>query len=128
MVESGQVGSLFTLFTHHAKTTRALILSLRNSLLKEGSFSNERVATEQVVSVVDFDIHLHLDRSGRRFIERITQIREAPGTPEGYEAVDLISYEEGSYKQKNRLDEATRRQMERWFDEEEKEAFRAADS
>lgn len=127
MVESGQVGSLFTLFTHHAKTTRALILSLRNSLLKEGSFSNERVATEQVVSVVDFDIHLHLDRSGRRFIERITQIREAPGTPEGYEAVDLISYEEGSYKQKNRLDEATRRQMERWFDEEEKEAFRAAD-
>ena len=65
--------------------------------------------------------------SPKRFIERITQIREAPGTPEGYEAVDLISYEEGSYKQKNRLDEATRRQMERWLSETEREAFRAAD-
>ena len=127
MVESGQVGSLFTLFTHHAKTTRALILSLRNSLLKEGSFSNERVATEQVVSVVNFDVHLHLDREGRRYIERITQIREAPQTAEGYELVNLITYEDGSYKRQNRLDEATRRSMERWLNEAEKEAFRAAD-
>ena len=127
MVESGQVGSLFTLFTHHAKTTRALILSLRNSLLKEGSFSNERVATEQVVSVVNFDVHLHLDREGRRFIERITQIREAPQTQEGYELVDLIVYEDGIYQRKNRLDATTRAQMEHWLSEEEKEAFRAAD-
>ena len=127
MVESGQVGSLFTLFTHHAKTTRALILSLRNSLLKEGSFSSERVATEQVVSVVNFDVHLHLDREGRRFIERITQIRETPQTAEGFEAVDLIVYENGVYQRKNRLDAATRIQMERWMSEEEKEAFRAAD-
>lgn len=127
MVESGQVGSLFTLFTHHAKTTRALILSLRNSLLKEGSFSNERVATEQVVSVVNFDVHLHLDRAGRRFIERITQIREEPGTSQGYQTIDLISYEDGVYRQKNRLDAATRMQIERWLSEEEKEVFRAAD-
>lgn len=127
MVESGQVGSLFTLFTHHAKTTRALIMSLRNSLLKEGSFSNEKIATEQVVSVVNFDVHLHLDRDGRRFIERITQIREAPRTPEGYELVDLITYEDGIYKRKNRLDESTRTRIERWLSEAEKEAFRAAD-
>ena len=127
MVESGQVGSLFTLFTHHAKTTRALILSLRNSLLKEGSFSSEHVATEQVVSVVNFDVHLHLDREGRRFIERITQIREAPGTPEGFELVDLIVYEDGTYQRKNRLDRETRLQMERWMNEKEKEAFRATD-
>ena len=127
MVESGQVGSLFTLFTHHAKTTRALILSLRNSLLKEGSFSSEQVATEQVISVVNFDVHLHLDREGRRFIERITQIREAPQTPEGFELVDLITYEDGVYKRENRLDEATRKQMERWLSESEKEAFRDAD-
>ncbi|MBO5154472.1 MAG: pilus assembly protein CpaF [Eubacterium sp.] len=127
MVESGQVGSLFTLFTHHAKTTRALILSLRNSLLKEGSFSSERVATEQVVSVVNFDVHLHLDREGRRFIERITQIRETPQTPEGYELVDLIVYEDGVYRRKNRLDESTKKQMERWLSEAEKEAFRIAD-
>lgn len=127
MVESGQVGSLFTLFTHHAKTTRALLLSLRNSLLKEGGFSSERVATEQVVSVVHFDVHLHLDREGRRFIERITQIREAMDAPQGYELVDLIVYEDGVYKRKNRLDEETKKQMERWLSEAEKEDFRAAD-
>lgn len=127
MVESGQVGSLFTLFTHHAKTTRALIMSLRNSLLKEGSFSNEQIATEQVVSVVNFDVHLHLDREGRRFIERITQIREMPQTAAGYELVDLITYEDGVYRRKNRLDEATRARIERWLTEEEREAFRAAD-
>jgi pilus assembly protein CpaF len=127
MVESGQVGSLFTLFTHHAKTTRALILSLRNSLLKEGSFSSERIATEQVVNVVNFDVHLHLDREGRRFIERITQIRECPERPSGYELVDLIVCENGSYRQKNRLDEDTRTAMERWMSEREREEFRAAD-
>lgn len=127
MVESGQVGSLFTLFTHHAKTTRALILSLRNSLLKEGGFSNEQVATEQVVNVVDFDVHLHLDREGRRYIERITQIREAPQLPEGYELVDLITYEDGVYQRKNRLDDQTKKQMERWLSQAEKEVFRVAD-
>lgn len=127
MVESGQVGSLFTMFTHHAKTTRALIMSLRNSLLKEGSFSNEQIATEQVVNVVNFDVHLHLDREGRRYIERITQICEKPQSPGGYELVDLIVYEDGVYEKKNRLDLATRRQMERWMSETEKEEFRAAD-
>jgi pilus assembly protein CpaF len=127
MVESGQTGSLFTLFTHHAKTTRALIMSLRNSLLKEGSFSSERIATEQVVNVVNFDVHLHLDREGRRFIERITQIRECPERPGGYELVDLIVYENGRYLQKNRLDADTKSAMERWMSEQEKEEFRSAD-
>lgn len=127
MVESGQTGSLFTLFTHHAKTTRALILSLRNALLKEGSFSSERVAAEQVVNVVNFDVHLHLDREGRRYIERITQICENPRAPEGYELLDLIVCEDGVYERKNRLPLATRRDMERWMSAQEKEAFRVAD-
>lgn len=127
MVESGQVGSLFTLFTHHAKTTRALVLSLRNSLLKEGSFSNEQVATQQVVNVVNFDVHLHLDREGRRYVERVTQIRERPDLPAGYELIDLVVYENGSYRQLHRLDDTTRRQMERWMSETERKEFRLAE-
>ncbi len=127
MVESGQTGALFTLFTHHARTTRALILSLRNSLLREAGFSNERIATEQVVNVLDFDVHLHMDRSGQRYIERVTQIREQPDAPQGYELVDLIVYEEGVYRQRHRLDEETRRQMERWMSDAEREEFRNAD-
>ncbi len=74
MIQMTQVASLFTLFTHHAKTTKDLILSLRNSLLKCDVFRNEEIAEEQVVSVVNFDIHLNRDFDGRRYIERVTEI------------------------------------------------------
>ena len=78
MVQMAQVASLFTLFTHHAKTTRDLVYSLRNSLLKCEMFSNEKIAEQQVVSVLDFDIHLARDFKGKRYIERITEIIELP--------------------------------------------------
>ncbi|MEK3899299.1 pilus assembly protein CpaF [Paenibacillus sp. FSL R7-0179] len=73
MVQMAQVASLFTLFTHHAKTFRDLVYALRNSLLKTGVFTNERIAEQQVVSVINFDIHLRRDLDGRRYIERITE-------------------------------------------------------
>src|SRR5690606_26095383 len=73
MIQMAQVASLFTLFTHHAKTFRDLVLSLRNSLLKTGVFTNEQMAEQQVVSVINFDIHLKRDADGRRYIERITE-------------------------------------------------------
>ncbi len=61
------------MFTHHAKTFENLILSLRNSLLKTGVFTNEKVAEVQVVQVINFDIHLKRGFDGSRFIERITE-------------------------------------------------------
>jgi len=73
MIQMGQVASLFTIFTHHAKTFRDLIDSLRNSLLKTGVFRDERIAEEQVAKVLDFDIHLCKDRQGNRYIERISE-------------------------------------------------------
>lgn len=81
MIQMSQVASLFTLFTHHAKTTRDLVYSLRNSLLKCEMFNNEKIAEQQVVSVLDFDIHLVRDYQGRRYIERITEIVELPDDP-----------------------------------------------
>lgn len=127
MVESGQTGSLFTLFTHHARNTRALIASLRNSLLKEGSFSNELIATEQVVSVVHFDVHLHLDREGKRYIERITQITENEEVTGGFYLTDLVVYEDGKYVQKNKLDQGIRREMRKWMNISERRLFDASD-
>lgn len=58
MIQMSQVASLFTLFTHHAKTFRDLVFSLRNSLLKTGMFQHEHIAEEQVVSVINFDVHM----------------------------------------------------------------------
>ncbi|WP_429370837.1 ATPase, T2SS/T4P/T4SS family [Paenibacillus sp. DS2015] len=73
MIQMSQVASLFTVFTHHAKTFKDLIHSLRNSLLKSGVFHNESIAEQQVVSVINFDIHMKRDSAGNRFIERITE-------------------------------------------------------
>jgi len=73
MIQMSQVASLFTLFTHHAKTFPDLVFALRNSLLKTGMFNNETIAEQQVVNVVNFDIHLKRDFDGKRYIERITE-------------------------------------------------------
>jgi len=74
MIQMAQVASLFTLFTHHAKTTADLVKSLRNNLLQTGVFSNEKIAEQQVADVINFDIHMNRDISGHRYIERITEV------------------------------------------------------
>ncbi|MBD7970293.1 ATPase, T2SS/T4P/T4SS family [Paenibacillus gallinarum] len=73
LVQMAQVASKFTVFSHHAKTMKDLIWSLRNSLLKTGTFQNERIAEEQVANVISFDVHLDKEQNGTRYIERITE-------------------------------------------------------
>ena len=73
MIQTAQVASLFTIFSHHAKTFKELVMSLRNSLLKTGIFQNENIAEEQVVRTLHFDIHLKKSITGKRYIERITE-------------------------------------------------------
>jgi pilus assembly protein CpaF len=36
-------------------------------------FTNESAAEEQIISVLDFDIHLEITAEGQRYIERITE-------------------------------------------------------
>ncbi len=73
MIQAAQVASKFTLFTHHAKTFPNLVTALRNSMLRTGVFNDEKTAEEQVVQVLNFDIHQVKDFRGRRYIERITE-------------------------------------------------------
>ena len=73
MIQAAQVASKFTLFTHHAKTFPNLVTALRNSMLRTGVFNDEKTAEEQVIQVLNFDIHLVKDFRGRRYIERITE-------------------------------------------------------
>jgi len=73
MIQSAQVASKFTLFTHHAKTFPDLVTALRNSMLRTGVFKDEKTAEEQVIQVLNFDIHLVKDFRGRRYIERVTE-------------------------------------------------------
>ena len=73
MIQAAQVASKFTLFTHHAKTFPNLVTALRNSMLRTGVFTDEKTAEEQVVQVLNFDIHLIKDFRGKRYIERVTE-------------------------------------------------------
>ena len=73
MIQAAQVASKFTLFTHHAKTFPNLVTALRNSMLRAGVFKDEKTAEEQVIQVLNFDIHLVKDFRGRRYIERVTE-------------------------------------------------------
>ncbi|GAB6930170.1 hypothetical protein JCM10914A_41530 [Paenibacillus sp. JCM 10914] len=105
MIQMSQVASLFTVFTHHAKTFNDLVQSLRNSLLKSGVFRQEHIAEQQVISSINFDIHLKKDASGNRYIERITEcipwddntgLQKGPsGKP--YTARNIIEYQSGRY-------------------------------
>ncbi|ALA42569.1 ATPase, T2SS/T4P/T4SS family [Paenibacillus sp. FSL M7-0802] len=105
MIQMSQVASLFTIFTHHAKTFRDLVFSLRNSLLKTGVFQHEGIAEEQVVHVINFDVHLKRDAEGRRYIERITECvpRDPDHTDAGsnvstsYSYRHIMEYRNGSY-------------------------------
>ena len=73
MIQAAQVASKFTLFTHHAKTFPNLVMALRNSMLRTGVFTDEKTAEEQVVQVLNFNVHLVKDFRGRRYIERVTE-------------------------------------------------------
>ena len=74
MIQMGMSASLFTIFTHHATSTEYLLLTLRNYLMEYGGFSDENLAMAQVLSVLKFDIHIMKDVSGKRYIQRITEI------------------------------------------------------
>ena len=127
MIESGQTGSLFTIFTHHAKTTRSLLLSLRNSLLMEGNFQSEKIAMEQVTEVVRFDVHLHMDRDGHRYIERISEIVPDSESEDGCRIVELMHFDGEKYVKMNAISDQTRAEMAKWLTKEEREVFSYVD-
>lgn len=120
MLQTAQVASLFTLFTHHAKTTADLVLSLRNSLLKCNIFRDEAVAEEQVTEVVQFDIHLGKDYAGNRYVERITEIIPQET---GYRLQDVMVYHNGGYKLKNLPGSKNLEAMSRAMTAEDQEEF-----
>ena len=74
LVQIAQNASAFTLFTHHAKDTTTLIYYIRNSLLMQGNFRNEKVALMQAVSSVRINIHVKKNSYGERYIEKISEI------------------------------------------------------
>ncbi len=142
LVQLSQVASKFTIFTHHAKTTESLVTYLRNALLQEGGFSNEKIAQEQVVEAVNFDIHFMKTVEGHRFIERITEIvpfedeinmDDLPSSMEAYykqntrrhvfKTVDILRFEEGAYRLKTPVSKRARKEIAYHLTKRELEDF-----
>lgn len=73
MIQLAMTGSLMTVFSHHANTGKDLVLTLRNSLVNAGGFSNMQTAERQVTDVLKLNIHLGFEE-GLRFVKRITEI------------------------------------------------------
>lgn len=121
MIQLGQAASRYTLFTHHANTTKDLVIWLRNSLLQEGSFREETVALEQVLDVVKLDVHMAM-KNGRRYIERITEIIPADNK-EGFRENQLVCFRKGAYVLTGYLSGKGRERIEAHLSEAEKQEF-----
>ncbi|MBE5948381.1 MAG: hypothetical protein E7261_05050 [Lachnospiraceae bacterium] len=125
MIQMGMSASLFTLFTHHATSTAYLLLTLRNYLMECGAFSNENLAMAQVLSVLKFDVHLMKDASGKRYIQRITEIipKDTSNGKPGYDIVNLIEYKDGKYRFKSQMSDERRELIATYLTQAEKEEF-----
>lgn len=66
--------SIFCVGTHHANTTRDLVLTLRNSLVNDGGFNNMETAERQVTECIRCDIHMDYTPDGKRFVHRISEV------------------------------------------------------
>ena len=122
MIQMSQVGSLFTLFTHHAKTTENLIKYMRNALIISGNFNNEAIALEQVVDAARFDIHMEKDVNGHRYIERISEIVKADNNV-GYEIRDILKYTDKGYAISGNLSKNVRNDIIKHLDREDRDKF-----
>ena len=118
MIQMSQVASLFTLFTHHAKTTENLIKYMRNALIINGNFSNERIALEQVVDAIRLDIHMEKDRKGHRYIDRISEI-VIDVDNQLYEVRDVVRFDGSKYVVVNGFSKAIAKDMEKHLSDKE---------
>lgn len=93
MIELSQVSEQ-QLFTHHAMTTEKLLGYFRNALLRTGTYSDERMAQEQVAEAFDIHILCERDLNGKRYIKQISEVV----SEEGGKARVLYRYSDGRYE------------------------------
>lgn len=112
-IQIAQSGGRFTMCTSHHNTTERLISYMRNALLKEAGFADEKVATAQVVEALHFDIHMETDRYGHRYIERITEIEREK---EGYQLREILTFERGIYRQAGQIGKEHGQRIRRFYE------------
>lgn len=126
-IQMSQVASRMTICTHHAKTTPDLVVWMRDALLKDGGLSNERAAEQEVVSCINFDVHMELNGS-HRYIERITEIIpiDEQGNEKTYYTNDIVVFNEDtqSYELISRISEKREKEILKNLTDENKARFK----
>lgn len=139
-----QSGTKCTYATLHTVTTEDLIDYLRNALLsKDGNFTNEMAAEEQVANGVDIDIHWVKTGDGHRYISSITEIIPYPrrnvdtgnsmkdiaeslkmlSRRRAFETREIIAYENGRYVFRNPFSMQTVHKVLKNLNKEEGDKF-----
>ncbi len=93
MIELSQVSEQ-QLFTHHAMTTEKLLGYFRNALLRTGTYSDERMAQEQVAEAIDIHVLCERDLAGKRYVKEISEVCSA----DGGKTFRLYYYRDGIYE------------------------------
>ena len=73
-IEMSMIASLFGLASHHANTTRGMVLGMRNALVDSGAFSSMDTAEAQVLECIRFNVHLDYTPSGKRYVDFIEEV------------------------------------------------------
>ena len=73
IIQTANVASLFAMFTHHAKTTVALVEMIALNLLQIGLYKEKRDAVEISAKTLNIDVHLE-NTKGFRHIDRICEV------------------------------------------------------
>ena len=73
-IEMSMIASLFGLASHHANTTRGMVLGMRNALVDSGSFSSMDTAEAQVLECIKFNVHLDYTPSGKRYVDFVEEV------------------------------------------------------
>lgn len=80
-----------TMMGHHANSFSNLIKFTRNSAVNAGSFINESLAEEQIISILDYNIHLGGSLEDEEFyIERISECLPYPDKEKGTDYTERI--------------------------------------
>jgi pilus assembly protein CpaF len=95
--------------TFHSESPKAVVINLRNLLLKSGFYHNEMVAQADVVEAVNVVVQMNHDTTGKRFVDRLTEIMPVEDAnseslvTSNFKTRDIFEYTKGQFIYKNTI-------------------------
>ena len=143
VVQGALAGTRQLMFSHHAKTTEALVDSFKVALLQTGVFTSEMAAEEQVARTINYDFHMDTTKEGHIYLEKITEILPDRGRPypediedcfrefftritneKRYRTKDIVVFKDGKYQLVGIPSEYTFDKLDEYLDQSEINEFK----